>query len=108
MKRSRLLLVVIIIAVVALVGSLWVGEGPLWRLVMTKKVPIHPAASTSTQGYMTVKRRGSQLHGRIETWHLKTGFRHIEGEWQDGITVRKTEWNADPRVSCSAGSPASR
>ena len=31
MKRSRLLLVVILIAVATLVGSLWVDEGPLWR-----------------------------------------------------------------------------
>ena len=29
MKRPRLLLAVILVAVAALLGSLWVGEGPL-------------------------------------------------------------------------------
>ena len=34
MKRSRLVLVVILVAVAVLCVSLWVGEGPLWRWVM--------------------------------------------------------------------------
>ena len=39
MNRSRLLLVVILVAVAALAGSLWVGEGPLWRMVMLVEMP---------------------------------------------------------------------
>ena len=38
MKRSRLVLVVILMAVAVLFVSLWVGEGPLWRLVTWKRV----------------------------------------------------------------------
>ena len=36
-KRSRLAVILILAAVVALCVSLWVNEGPLWRWVMLSR-----------------------------------------------------------------------
>ena len=38
MKRSKIIAMTIALAVVALCVSLWVNEGPLWRLVMSKRL----------------------------------------------------------------------
>ena len=38
MKRSRLVLVVILVAMGVLCVSLWLNEGPLWRMVMLRTV----------------------------------------------------------------------
>ena len=38
MKSPRLLLAIIVVAVTALCVSLWVGEGPLWRVLVVRIV----------------------------------------------------------------------
>ena len=112
MKRSRLLLVVILVAVAALVGSLWVGEGPLWRMVMLKRVPLpylletgQPSAPVGViadhqRGWMKVRRWSDPpvSHGRAIAYWISTGFKAHECEVRDGVLLRATTWTPDGAV----------
>ena len=55
MKRSHLVLVGILVAMVVLCVSLWVGEGPLWRWVMTKHEPLDILFSGWTEAFTLVE-----------------------------------------------------
>ena len=66
MKRSRLLLVVIVIAVAGLSISLWVGEGPLWRWVMLRRMPLQSEIDGHevVEGWILIHRWTGERHGR--------------------------------------------
>ena len=98
MKRPRLLLAIILVAITVLCVSLWVGEGPLWRMVMTKRVELF-GADGSLQGMATVKRyaepprheipingpvlRDAVPHGDVALWH-SNGLIRLHGKYQHG------------------------
>ena len=107
MKRSRLVLAVILVAVAALVTSLWVNEGPLWRIVMLKRVAyekepveigILPFVSTEVRriGWRTVKRWSDPplLHGQSVLYYDNSGYRvkAEETEYRDGKEIGSTRW----------------
>ena len=95
MKRSRLVLVVILVAVAALVTSLWVNEGPLWRWVMVVEQPI---------AHLKSDYRGTHLVNRwtrrnivTEAFYEDTGFRVLYRR-EVGNEVRTTRWNRQGHV----------
>ena len=98
MNRSRLLLVVIVVAVSALSVSLWVGEGPLWRLVMLERKPVKVfevrIQRYPVRGWKTVHRFNGGLHGLHATWYLN-GFLAREVVYEDSQIIRQTSWNPD-------------
>ena len=55
MKKRHLIAAGIVVAVVAMVVLLWVGEGPLWRLVLTKRITIQEFNGIVGKEYYTVK-----------------------------------------------------
>ena len=76
--RARFLLpwfavaaVIIAFAAVTLGVYLWVNEGPVWRLVMTKRV------YDEDHGWVTFQRWTDPLvpHGPSVSWWTETGFR---------------------------------
>ncbi len=76
MKKRHLIAAGIVVAVLALVVPLWVGEGPLWRWVMTKEyiqdyiIGNHPVRST-----MRVSRwsdRLASVSSSITIYYLET------------------------------------
>ncbi len=96
MRRSHLVLAVILVAVVVLCLSLWVNEGPLWRLVMLKRVDFD---SRITRGWETVKRWTDPpvQHGKIVHYYKKTGMKTMEGE-RHGRVFSQTSWNLDGTI----------
>ncbi len=111
MKRSRLALVLILLAVAGLVTSLWVGEGPLWRLVMLKRVPVskyYPFARTPSferhpvRGWMTVRRWGRDgsssamptPYGNAVGYYTESGFKAVEWHHTKNES-RGTYWNPE-------------
>ena len=109
MKRSRLVLVVILIAVAALSGSLWVNEGPLWRIVMLKEMdalsvfPVQGVVGVyiPPRGVSTVLRWTDppRAHGRTEWFYPSNGFKMREIEYRYGLVRKWTEWNSDGSVA---------
>ena len=95
MTRPRLLLAIILTAVAVLCISLWVGEGPLWRLIMLKQIPLSTETlrawmpttnSNHIRGWMSVKRWSDPPgapHGRAVVYWTLTGFKAAEWEIQD-------------------------
>ncbi len=100
MKRSRLVLVVILVAVTALVTALWVGEGPLWRWVMIHRVDLDSLSpdliigGEKVRGWAEVRRFASiryastppgnpadlsiNYHGDVVAWYRATGLKAME------------------------------
>ena len=98
MKRSRLALVVILVAGNVLFVALWVGEGPLWRLVMLKVVPIENP-TMNTRGWATVTRwRDNEFHRRAVVWDVNTGLRCEESWFFHGTLVSRTTWDHDGSI----------
>ena len=113
MKRPLLLLVIIFVAITALFVSLWVGEGPLWRMVMLKEpwsiFTVNEGPEYfQTEGYVPVtrwpmtrwpiERRIRYVHGSFVTWHPSTGFKAVQAVCDYGSSVRQTIWYPDGRV----------
>ena len=99
MKRSRLLLVVILVAGSALVTALWVNQGPLWRWVMLERKPVKVFERIRIQrypvrGWKTVHRFKGGLHGLHATWYLN-GFLAREVVYEESQIIRQTAWNPD-------------
>ncbi len=103
MKRSRLVLVVILVAVAVLLGSLWVGEGPLWRLVMLRdSIYEGTRDGHAVVGHDTIYRFTGELHGDSAAYwaayYQENGFKALE-EHRDGEVMNKTTmWGFDGRV----------
>ena len=103
MKRSRLLLVVIIVAVAALLGSMWLGEGPLWRWVMLEWQDTSGTDNFADLG--SYDYRGQVLRHetdgrafRASYWYLHNGFLRGYHVYRSGRLSRMTEWAPDGRV----------
>lgn len=98
MKRSQLLLVVILVAVAALVTLLWVGEGPLWRWVMLKRVH---ADLGNGQWVISFEKRWPH-HGKRHGPHLNyhpNGVLFTKGQYDNDDRVGIwTEWERDGRL----------
>ena len=111
MKQSRLVLVIILVAVAALATSLWVNEGPLWRILCTRIVPIpashgwrlaslDPPISVNPErlrGWMSVERWSEPPvpWGRAVAYHLRTGYKAAEWDLRGNRTVSLSVWNED-------------
>ena len=103
MKRSRLVLVVILVAVTALCVSLWVGEGPLWRLVMLKRIYTDRfgADGSPVRGWYIVKRWPGEdpSPGRKTIFYYReTGFIETEVEKSEVGAIHVTEYSLDGSV----------
>ena len=102
MKHSRLVLVLILLAVAALLAFLWVGEGPLWRWVKLKKIHFETTDLQGTpilRGWYTAKRWDSNtLYGRRVEYWASTGFLKSDISLKDTEFLRSTYWNKDGTV----------
>ncbi len=98
MKRSRLVLVVILVAVAALCIPLWVNEGPLWRWVMLERVDVE--TFSSGRGWMIARRwTNPQIqYGRKVLWDPKTGFKKLDQYYYSGREAYGTGWDQDGKV----------
>jgi len=100
-KRARFIAVVIALAVVALCVSLWVNEGPLWRLVFMKKVQYESSASGHLlRGWKIEYRIGglSIFPQEAQNWYVETGYKGHHWLKVDR-TYRVTYWNLDGTVA---------
>ena len=70
MKRSRLVLVVILTLVTVLCISLWIGEGPLWRWVMLEKEAFEIGGDDPL-----ISHHGSLRNHKLIGWGLQSRWR---------------------------------
>ncbi len=122
MRRSHLVLAVVLVAVVVVVillVALWVNEGPLWRSAMLEKIPIDLYYSRDGKtsglfdrvyGWATVKRwtHPTVQHGNLVCYFVENGFKAKEEEYKDGRVTKGSEWNFDGTVSRQIRSPWGR
>ena len=98
-RRARFIAVFIALAVVALCVSLWVNEGPLWRMVMLETVDYTTPGKFVVRG--TVKRWGKykgNTHGCQVIWHWN-GLKARQGETLNGLGDGVvTYWSQDGRI----------
>ena len=111
-RRSRIIAIVIALAVVAVCISLyisaWVNEGPMWRWVMTKRIGAVGNIGHPVTGWATVRRWWSHVeqgqpidtfsHGPSVLYYDDTGFKAIEEHYKVGRVIRRTEWNLNGTV----------
>ena len=103
MKRSRLLLAIILVAVTVLCTSFWVGEGPLWRVVMTKLESHEPVPGqvSGQAGWVRTRRWCGRLHSWC-SWYVENGFMARQGETvfdkKGTLVFHQTEWNRDGSI----------
>ena len=101
--RSHLVLGVLLVGVVVLCISLWVNEGPLWRLVMLKKIPYHKMGPMDFEGHVLrcemMVNRWTHASPRwpIVYYYLDTGCKAIE-KHEEGEFLKETYWNYDGSV----------
>ena len=114
LTRPRLALLVIVAAVVLLCISLWVNEGPLWRWVMTKRIPANGIFSDDffdgphpVRGWYIGKRwTDLRIRYRKEVWfYSENGYKAWERHFEGGRYVGKTWWRFDGTVIQQFGSP---
>ena len=122
MRRSHLLLVSILVAVVALCVSatLFTQGGTLWKIVMTKKVDLVPLRgfTDSIKGCIeTSAPILPQLLGwsRVHRWtgrliysvgfYPDTGIKALEAQFSEGHLSMLTVWRADGRVLAQMNAP---
>ena len=94
MTRSRLLLAIILLTVAVLCVSLWVGEGPLWRLVMLKQETFQYAADATPHPLPNSELRGwtqrSRWAGKVlrdVAYYVESGFRAFDIDYRRGWTA---------------------
>ena len=107
MKRSRLVLALILVAVVVLVVFLWVDEGPLWRWVVLTTVESQgswlvgdePTLSHFVwQKLSTVRRDSGASHGTTTYWYVGNGFKAGLEIYDNAVMMRSTRWSFDGHV----------
>ena len=122
-KRGRIVAIVITLAVVALCTSLWVNEGPLWRLVSLRKIwipattgfdtdilPIRFGFDTPADAYIV---RQEQFDIPVTGWYMvrrwsdssisvgkaqlfyESGVLAAAYEHKNGFLQKRTYWNPD-------------
>ena len=105
MKRSRLLLAIILVAVSALVGSLWIGEGPLWRWVTVKTIPFESEGlvvpEETVRGWRKVNRWNAEEILQV-SYYVRNGFKERVWEFKNGGSYRITFWRPDGTVDQQA------
>ena len=103
-RRVRIIAIVIALAVVTLCTSLWVNEGPLWRMVMFRKTEWPPhlymVDPEKSRGWFTAKRwtQPPLPHGQAKVWYVQKGFKAAEYEYENGAIMRVTLWRRDGSV----------
>ncbi len=99
MRRSHLVLAVILVAVVVLCVCLWVNDGPLWRLVMLTREPVDAANGDGHRvvGWLNVNRRSGDPHGLLY-YYAETGMKYVEAAIKNDITWRATIWDINGKV----------
>ena len=99
-KRSYIAIVVILTLAIALCTSLWVNEGPLWRLLITKKIPLELITGNGhpLRGWVTVLRRlSSACYGPEVLYFVENGLLYRVVDW--GSHHQKgTTWSFDGTV----------
>ena len=111
-KRGRLALAIVAIAGVALCVSLWVNEGPLYWLVMTKKEYSTQDSYSDKTGEphpvqfdvsMTRWTKPGIRHGKVVGYYLENGFKAGQVEFRMGRQTSATCWNFDGTVWFQTG-----
>ncbi len=106
MRRGPLVQVGILIAVVALCVSVWVNEGPLWRVVMTKKylreLVTHSGHPLKGWGWFTKK--GAPRSTEV-MYFVENGYVYRLSHRRDSVG-RTTTWNFDGTVQYQSRSSA--
>ena len=94
MTRSRLLLAIILTAVAVLFVSLWVSEGPLWRISMlewvegSREYPHRPYGHVIRWG-----EKAGRKHGLWLDYHMN-GFLKEKAGYRYGLSHGlRTRWN---------------
>ena len=106
-RRAWLVVVLVLLVILTLCVSLWVNEGPLWRIVMTEIIPLEdfwglcsPGNHRPSTAWLTVKRwtQPPVPHGPAICYWDGTRVKACEAMWVDGVVVRFTAWNRDGAV----------
>ena len=85
MKKRHLIAAGIVVAVVAMVVPLWVGEGPLWRWVMLRKVE---HIQLGERGWMIEHRLTGEEFLRV-LWSMDTGFKTLEVQYENDFPQKE-------------------
>ena len=98
-----MLLAIILLAVAALCISLWVGEGPLWRWVMTEVVVSLEDSSDLPEEFTEVREwrrqnRWNHTPIHVQSYYVSTGYQASDVRWKNGEPYRGTWWFSDGRV----------
>ena len=103
MKRSQIILALILLSAGSLCTALWVNDGPLWWWVMTKAGEYEYSRDGHLiRGQSVNMRFGDRRLLRCDEWYVENGFRRAEG-WRStgkypGAPERQTQWDFDGRV----------
>ena len=102
MIPSHLVLAGVLVAVVVLCVSLWVNKGPLWRLVMLKKIPMHEGQFGSgdghpSRGWVMVIRGRKRSQYQCFAYFVENGFKSLETK--PGNLLIETHWKFDGTIS---------
>ncbi len=97
----------------ALLICLWINEGPLWRLLLTKMVPLSEIGQGlkqiqyghETRGWVRVKRTPTVVkqrsylvpHGEFVSYYVENGYKASEGKLF-GWDLETTQWAFDGTV----------
>jgi len=99
MKKRHLIAAGIIVAVVAVVGSLWMNEGPLWQWVMLES---HRYEKTLPSGYrirgLTLVNRWTKEPIGEVSYFVGNGIKHSVSRVDNGKVTEQTFWNHDGTV----------
>ena len=85
MKRTYLVLALILTLVVALVGTLWLNEGLLWRLVMLREVDQYFDNGELNERYH-VRRWGKEVRHGPAMIFWSNGAKQIQGWYRNGAS----------------------
>ena len=98
-RRGRLVAIIIALAVVALFTSLWVNEGPMWRLVMLEKKPMESGLVRGSHSVLRWRNSYDEvLHGHLVVWYLSNGMMSVDAYFKRNRIHRFTSWYPDGRV----------
>ena len=105
MKRSKIIVLVLLVCIGGVCVTLWVDEGPLWRVVMLKTViweaPLELSGGWLTRGFSTTLRWGSVPVRSVyeeRAWYVNNGFLCLETHRSNEVHVFITQWRPDGTI----------
>ena len=101
-RRSRLVLVLVVLGVAAVGVFAW---EPIWETVRVKRVLIESSShSVPRRGFGTYLRWSGRpvMHGLRRMWNPENGLLKHESTWHGGGTVTYTTWGRDGKIHVQA------